>query len=146
MIKNIQEMNIFDLNKVVRIEKLSFKDDWSFDSFIYELLVNDKASYYVYKDKENILGYIGIWKLDDEIHITNLAVDPIFRKKGIATQLIEYIIKIGKDCNISKITLEVRISNNNAIKLYKKLGFESGKNLKDYYKIEDGIEMVLKNN
>lgn len=139
----IQLMQLSDVKNVLKIEEESFSTSWTFNAFIYELLVNEKATYYTFKVKNQIIAYIGYWLLDDDIHITNLAVAPLFRKKGIASKLINFIIRKAKDIGVSQISLEVRITNQEAIKLYEKIGFARGKLLKEYYKREDGIEMVL---
>ena len=139
----IQLMQLSDLKSVLKIEGQSFSTSWTFNAFIYELLVNEKATYYTFKVENQIIGYIGYWMLDDDIHITNLAVAPIFRKKGVASQLINFVIKEAKMISVSRVSLEVRMTNQEAIKLYEKLGFNKGKVLKKYYKKEDGIEMVL---
>jgi ribosomal-protein-alanine N-acetyltransferase len=143
MVGTIQLMQLSDLKYVLKIEEQSFSTSWTFNAFIYELLVNEKATYYTFKVENQIIGYIGYWLLDDDIHITNLAVAPIFRKKGIASQLINFIVRKAKNIGVSQVSLEVRISNQEAIKLYEKIGFDKGKLLKKYYKREDGIEMVL---
>lgn len=143
MDENIRKMNIFDLKEVMRIEKISFVSKWTIDDFIYELIINTKATYFIYKIGNSIVAYIGIWILDDEIHISNLAVDPLFRRRGIARKLINRIIKEAYRVNIKTVSLEVRISNINAINLYENMDFEKNSILKDYYKVEDGVRMVL---
>lgn len=143
MDENIRKMNIFDLKEVMRIEKISFVSKWTIDDFIYELIINTKATYFIYKIGNSIVAYIGIWILDDEIHISNLAVDPLFRRRGIARKLINRIIKEAYKVNIKTVSLEVRISNINAINLYENMDFEKNSILKDYYKVEDGVRMVL---
>lgn len=142
MVDKIRAMELNDLESVMAIEKKSFKACWTFDAFVYEILVNEKARYYVYTSEKQVIGYVGYWALDDELHITNLAVTPMFRKRGIGQRLIEYVLEVGKKNMVKKITLEVRVSNINAIRLYEKLGFKKGDLLKDYYKIEDGIAMI----
>lgn len=139
----IQLMQLSDLKNVLKIEEQSFSTSWTFNAFIYELLVNEKATYYTYKVENQIIAYIGYWLLDDDIHITNLAVAPIFRKKGVASQLINFVIRKAENIGVSQVSLEVRITNLEAIKLYEKVGFHKGKTLKQYYKREDGIEMIL---
>jgi len=143
MTGTIQLMEISDLKKILKIERQSFSTSWTFNAFIYELLVNEKATYYTFKLNDQIIAYVGYWLFEDEIHITNLAVAPIFRKKGIGTQLIEFVIEKSKELSIQRMSLEVRITNTEAIELYKKIGFNKGKILKKYYKTEDGIEMFL---
>jgi ribosomal-protein-alanine N-acetyltransferase len=139
----IRKMSVFDLNEVLLIEKISFKAKWTIDDFIYELIINKKADYFVYKINSVVIGYIGVWLLDGELHISNLAVDPSYRKKGIAIELVNQIIKMANSLNIRMISLEVRISNDKAIKLYKKIGFRKTDILENYYELEDGVRMVL---
>jgi ribosomal-protein-alanine N-acetyltransferase len=139
----IQKMSVLDLNEVLLIEKVSFKAKWTANDFIYELIINKKADYFVYKINSVVVGYIGVWLLDGELHISNLAVDPLYRKKGIAMELVNQIIKMANSLNIGIISLEVRISNDKAIKLYKRIGFKKTDILESYYKLEDGVRMVL---
>jgi len=138
----IQEMNIFDLKEVMRIEEESFVKKWSINDFIYELIVNKKARYFVYKINSKTVAYVGEWHLEDEIHIANLAVDSNYRKKGIATELIKETMERANFLNVNIVSLEVRLSNINAINLYEKMGFKKTDILENYYEIEDGIRMV----
>jgi len=140
----IQEMNIFELKEVMRIEEESFVKKWSMNDFLYELIVNEKAKYFVYKMNNKIIAYIGEWYLEDEIHIANLAVDSNYREKGIATKLIKETMERANFLNINMISLEVRLSNINAINLYEKIGFKKTDILENYYEIEDGVRMVYK--
>ena len=141
--EKIREMNVLDLRQVIEIEKKCFEDCWSIDAFVYEIMVNKNSYYYVYERDNDILAFIGSRLFKNHIHITNLAVDPKDQNKGIATKLIKYIISMAKNKKKKNVCLEVRYSNKKAIDLYEKLGFKITKKLLDYYKHEDGIEMVL---
>jgi ribosomal-protein-alanine N-acetyltransferase len=120
----IESMRIEDLEEVLEIEALSFPTPWSRNSFLYELLENERAIYLVAKDQfDKVVGYIGMWVVFDEGHITNLAAHPLHRRQGIARELLEQLIIIARDNGVKHLTLEVRRSNLSAQDLYQKIGF-----------------------
>src|SRR6056297_593162 len=75
------------------------------------------------KTKE-LVGYSFLFNIYDEVHINNIAVKTNYRNEGLGKKLLDYIIKYGKENHFSRITLEVRESNEKALKLYNKNGFE----------------------
>ena len=130
----IQRMQKSDVDNVINIEERAYGEHhWSKESFLNELS-NDLARYYAAFDLDgNLVGYAGCWQILEEVHITNIAVSPDFRRKKIGERLLRKIID---DCYANKakyITLEVRVSNNAAIKLYEKYGFKSLGTRKGYY-------------
>ncbi len=139
----IRPMTIKDIDQVRVIERLSFTNPWSQKAFEDELQANDFAHYFVAVKDEKIVGYAGMWLILDEAHVTNIAVLPSCRGQGIGEkltlQLIFEAVKRGAD----KITLEVRVSNLPAQRLYKKLGFSKMGIRKGYYtdNNEDAIIM-----
>lgn len=141
----IRGLTFKDLDAVTRIEQKCFSTPWSREAFINEL-ANNLAYYQCAVVDGDVVGYMGIWKICDEGHITNVAVLPEYRKKGIATALISKMIEVCKCSEMSSMTLEVRESNNDAIRVYEKFGFESmGKRPNYYYKPkEDAIIMWKK--
>lgn len=120
---NIREMNKDDIDDVLEVEKTSFSTPWSKDSFIKEITENKLAKYIIAEVDEKIVGYGGMWLILDEAHITNVAVSNEFRNRGIGQKIIDGLIDICRKLMINRITLEVRKSNNPAIKLYKNNGF-----------------------
>ena len=144
MINNIviEEMKEEDIDGVFEVEKNCFEDYWSKDSFKKELN-NNLAKYLVAKVDEKIAGYVGIWFVVDEGHITNVAVHENFRGKKIGDKLIKRLIEVCKDNNIVSMTLEVRASNVVAQNLYRKYGFKMAGIRKEYYSNnkEDAIIM-----
>jgi ribosomal-protein-alanine N-acetyltransferase len=117
-------MAVEDLEEVLEIEICSFTIPWSRNSFLYELLENQRALYLVAKNSCNkVVGYIGLWIIFDEGHITNLAVHPSARRQGAAKILLKSLIKTAQEKGIKHLTLEVRRSNLSAQELYQKLGF-----------------------
>jgi ribosomal-protein-alanine N-acetyltransferase len=108
-----------------------------------EIVDNNLAIYLVAKVNEKAVGYIGMWKVLNEGHITNVAVHPEFRHQGIGNQLVSELLSLCVKENIDLVTLEVRKSNQNAIKLYEKHGFVAEGIRKAYYQDnkEDAIIM-----
>jgi len=148
LIIKIDEMTTADVDGIFEIEKASYGEHhWSKDSF-YSEVSNNIARYYVAKDNNNnVLGYIGSWFIIDEAHITNVSVSPDIRKKTVGEALLAYLIKQCYKEKIKYITLEVRISNEPAIKLYEKYQFKSLGTRKNYYQDnnEDALIMWTEN-
>ncbi|MCL6588746.1 MAG: ribosomal protein S18-alanine N-acetyltransferase [Firmicutes bacterium] len=120
----VYPMAVEDLEEVLEIENSSFPIPWSRNSFLYELLENQRALYLAAKNSCNkTVGYIGMWIVFDEGHITNLAVHPAARRQGVAKFLLKSLIKIAQEKGIKHLTLEVRRSNVPAQQLYQKFGF-----------------------
>jgi len=129
----VREMNINDLEKVLEIERECFTTPWSEEAFRMEVEKNMLAKYIVVEDEDEILGYGGIWLIVDEGHITNIAVHPRYRGKGIGNFLVEGLIDLCKRREIYRMTLEVRVSNIVAQSLYKKYGFKEAGIRPRYY-------------
>ncbi len=124
-----------DALAVEKVEKACFNMPWSRESFWREAS-NDKAYYLLAIDNDNaekVVGYVGVWILLNEGQITNVAVMPEYRDKGIGRQMLERIIEICKKKDATAITLEVRPSNHKAIHLYESLGFKSVGRRRGYY-------------
>ena len=136
----ILQMNISDLDKIAPILLTEFDDFWSVDVFKSELL-NPNSKYVVAKKENEIIGFAGIWKAVDDIHITNIVVKKSSRNKGIGSIILEQLIEFSKlEKNINSITLEVNVKNIPAQKLYEKFGFENVGIRKRYYNnIDDAI-------
>ena len=80
-----------------------------------------------------LLGYCGFWEVSGEADITNIAVHPDYRRRGIAKKLLESAIREAKKRGLSLLTLEVRLSNTAAISLYENYGFRRVGERKRYY-------------
>lgn len=141
----IREMLPKDLDQIVNIEKICFSLPWSKTSFENELK-NEFAYYQCAEVSGKIAGYMGMWRIVDECHITNVAVLPEYRNQGIAGKLIQKMVEICKCSEISTMTLEARVSNQPAINLYKKFGFFSVGKRPNYYikPVEDALIMWRK--
>lgn len=141
-------MKVEDLADVLEIEKASFYSPWSKKTFLSEIRQNKLAVMLVAKGKDQqnysgVLGYACLWLVIDEMHITNVAVKPEFRHRGVGEQMIRYILQLAKEKEANLITLEVRESNSSAIKLYCKTGFHPVRIRKRYYTDTDEDAVVM---
>ena len=133
-----------DAKELAELDKEVFSVPWSEKSFLEEF-ENRLAVYYIAKEENKIIGYAGFWHVADEGDITNIAVKQEYRRKGIASRLIETIIKEADRRKLLLLTLEVRELNAAAIKLYEKFGFKIIGKRKRYYTnpAEDALIMTL---
>ena len=133
-----------DLPQVVKIERESYRSPWPLEDFVRELTINTRAQYFVALEDELIVGFVGTWLLADEGHITNVAVTPEKRGKGYGKILILEAIKSLREKQASYIILEVRVSNEKAVNLYKSFGFRVIQLRKGYYmdSNEDAYVMI----
>lgn len=139
----IEKMKMEHLAEVLEIEKSSFPNPWSWQSFRYEVQENAKALYLVAVHENKVIGYIGNWFVLNEGHITNLAVHPCYRGKGMGKKLIVTLLKIGARENIASYTLEVRVSNIVAQRLYRRLGFQEAGIRKNYYQNNQEDALIM---
>lgn len=116
-------MQLEDIPEVVNIEQLSFTTPWSRWAYTAELTENDRARYLVARVGERVVGYIGVWLVADEGHITNIAVHPLYRNRGIGRMLLSAMIDLVRSSRGRRLTLEVRVSNVVAQHLYESVGF-----------------------
>jgi len=120
------------LSEVIAIEKNSFPTPWSRYSFYGELL-NDFAFYIVAICGDKVVGYAGMWLIIDEAHITNVAVHPDYRQRGIGRSLMQELENQAVTLGAKSMTLEVRPSNNIAQCLYSSLGYFQEGRRRGYY-------------
>ncbi|RIW29391.1 ribosomal-protein-alanine N-acetyltransferase [Bacillus salacetis] len=142
----VRLMNTEDLDQVMEVESHSFSIPWSRDAFFNELETNHFATYIVIEDNDQVIGYCGVWIIVDEAHITNIAVLPSYRGRGLGGKLMGSMIEIAKEMGARTMTLEVRVSNDPAQSLYRKFGFHDGGIRKNYYSDnqEDALVMWVK--
>lgn len=146
---SIRPMVEEDLPTVVEIDQDSFALSWPASSFRYELTENPVAELFVAavpgEGNEEVIGYIGLWELHKEGHISTLAVRAEHRRKGVAEALLGRALDHFSSRGIEVVTLEVRKSNSIAQKLYRKHGFEVVGERRGYYSdnAEDALLMTL---
>lgn len=138
----VMPMSDDDIDSVVLLEKECFSTPWSRQSIVDAMNVNTK--FFVFEKNGIVMGYIGISCVLDEGYVTNVAVFKEYRKKGVATALVNRALKLKDEIGLSFVSLEVRQSNENAISLYQKLGFKEEGKRKNFYTspLEDAIIMT----
>lgn len=136
-------MNEKDIDRILEIEHASFTTPWSRESFENELRKNQYAHYTVLEDEEGVFGYCGMWIIIDEAHITNIALLPKYRGKKLGEALLKKVMEIARGKGAKTMTLEVRVSNDIAQSLYRKLGFQNGGIRKNYYTDDHEDALVM---
>lgn len=117
---------------IAALERTCFSRPWS-EGALAEELYNDTACFLVAEGEDgSVLGYAGLHVILDEGYIDNVAVDPAYRRQGVADALLEVFCRFGAE-KLAFLTLEVRESNAPAIALYEKHGFYTVGRRKDYY-------------
>ena len=138
----IRPMTEEDVEQVARIEQDCFSMPWSAQAFSEAL--NKKEYFYMVAVRgDAVLGYCGLYQVLDEGNITQVAVRSDERRKGIARKLLQDFMQKGKMRGIESYTLEVRVSNKQAIALYETCGFVSECVRKGFYSapVEDACIM-----
>lgn len=141
----IRKMTTDDIDRVAELEELIFSVPWSKSSFFDA--VNSKDDIYLVAEAEGVIcGYCGLWGVVGEGQITNVAVAPDFRRRGIARIMLKELLERAEAEGINEFTLEVRESNTGAFSLYKQLGFEEVGIRKNFYSkpTENAIIMWLR--
>lgn len=137
-----------DIDAILGIEAASFPAPWHRASFEGELLEKTSHGLVVKQRQErrpdSVVAYIFFRLIGDEMHVLNLAVDPAYRRRGVATFLLQHSLTLGTEYGIKKVFLEVRPSNYSAINLYRKMDFSEAGRRRQYYleTREDAIVMV----
>ena len=119
----IDAMRLEDLDEVQAIEEVSFSTPWPPNAYRSELMTNRLASYLVARVDDRIVAYGGMWLMVDEAHITTFAVHPGWRRQRIGECLLIAFFDLARDRHARELTLEVRLSNLAARRLYEKYGF-----------------------
>jgi len=119
----IAPMRVDDLAAVHDIERASFDSPWPADAYRSELETNRLAQYLVVHAGDVIVAYAGMWLMVDEAHIITFAVHPLWRRQRIGERLLLALLDLAQDAGANEATLEVRLSNLAARRLYEKFGF-----------------------
>lgn len=141
----IREMKEEDIPFVCDIENSIFSKPWSASSFISS--IKDRNNIYLVVEEENqIIGYCGLWGIVGEGQINNVAIKKECRNKGIGKKMLQKLLELGKENGLEEFTLEVRVSNKNAIRMYHSLSFKDAGIRKNFYEepLEDAIIMWYK--
>ena len=140
IITNMSERHV---QQVAELEKRCFADPWSEKSIASELK-NPLALWLVADDNGRVAGYVGSQTVIDESDMMNVAVHPDYRQRGVATALIRELMEQLRRRGSRCLTLEVRASNENAIRLYRKLEFQEVGCRKNYYRNPKEDALILR--
>lgn len=122
-----------DVDPVVEIERESFSMPWSRGAFVYEIEQNRVARCWVCRATGLVVGYLCLWEIGDEVHITNIAVGRAHRRRGYARYMLTEALEAARRRGARAVFLEVRPSNAEALGLYEALGFHVVGRRKGYY-------------
>jgi [ribosomal protein S18]-alanine N-acetyltransferase len=119
---DIRRLGLSDLNAIDAIEQRAYRTPWSRSMFASELAKGSSICLGAFEG-DQLVGYIVNSRYVDAWHVMNVAVDPDQQRRGIATRLLEHLFEVTRDDQRRGYTLEVRVSNKEAIALYESLGF-----------------------
>jgi [ribosomal protein S18]-alanine N-acetyltransferase len=130
----LRNLRLRDLAAIERIERRSYPTPWSRSMFAGELTKSSSVCLGAYEaDGDELVGYLIISRYVDAWHVMNVAVAPDHRGRGVATSLMERLFELTAADGRRGYTLEVRVSNRSAIRLYEKLGFKARGVRRGYY-------------
>ena len=130
----LRKLELRDLDAIERIERESYPTPWSRSMFASELAKPSSLSLGAFEPgTDELVGYLIISRYVDAWHVMNVAVAPEHRRRGIATELLERLFEVTAGDQRRGYTLEVRVSNLGAIRLYEQLGFQSRGIRRGYY-------------
>ncbi|MDW0110471.1 ribosomal protein S18-alanine N-acetyltransferase [Sporosarcina aquimarina] len=132
-----------DIDDVVATEVEVFTTPWSAEVFEHELTGNDYATYIVAEYEHEVVGHVGMWVVLDECHITNVAVRKSRQGNGIGEALMRQAMDLCRNNGVRAMSLEVRVTNETAQNLYRKLGFQPGGIRKNYYSDDHEDALVM---
>jgi ribosomal-protein-alanine N-acetyltransferase len=129
-----------DIPRVTQLEQSIYPQPWSPAVFTEELSLLNRH-YLVVEDAGNVVGYGGLLLVAEDAHVTTIAVEPAARRRRIGTRLMLSLVDAALVAGARHLTLEVRISNEGARRLYQRFGFAPVGVRKDYYRDEDALVM-----
>ena len=139
-------MTVDDIAQVAEIERQIFSIPWSEKAF-RDSMESDNTIYIVAKENDNVAGYAGMYLSFEEGNITNVAVNPLSRRKGIGEKIVRDILNRAYEKGVRDVFLEVRETNSVAIALYEKIGFKEEGIRKNFYdKPRENALIIWKHN
>ncbi len=129
----IRRMIDEDLDEIDLLEKQIFSSPWPRSEYVYEIHDNPYANPYVVVESNEIVAYFDYWVIFERAEIATIGVKENYRKQGYGQIMMDYITKDAEEKGCENISLEVRVSNEKAIKLYEKNGFIQINIRKNYY-------------
>lgn len=135
-------MQVDDIGRICAIERECFSTPWTEEAFYNELVHNHFAHYVVMVWGGQIIGYAGVWTIMDEAHVTNIAVSGPYRGRKLGERLLHELFRFAAARGMKRITLEVRVSNTIAQRLYEKFGFRAEGVRRKYYS-DNGEDAII---
>ena len=136
----LREMTVRDIADVATLERVVYPQPWSARTF-YDELAQANRRYIVAEKDGSMVGYAGLLLVEGDAHITTLAVDPGARRLRVGTRLMVHLVDRALASGARHLTLEVRVSNSAARRLYERFGFAPVGLRKNYYRDEDALVM-----
>lgn len=130
-----------DLDGILAVDAETFERPWTREMYEWEATHSDVARFYVARAAGSVVAYCAGWVIFDELHINNLAVAPAWRRRGVASALLAFVLRDAAAEGAIRATLEVRRSNEPARRLYERFGFGYAGVRPDYYRepVEDAL-------
>jgi ribosomal-protein-alanine N-acetyltransferase len=138
----VATMRLADIPAVHEIERLSFNVPWPSYASEQELRSNRLAHYVVARAGERVVGFAGVWLMADESHITTFGVHPASRRQGVGARMMLALAELSLKIGAARMTLEVRVSNEAAQRLYRRFGFVVTGRRQRYY-TDDGEDALI---
>ncbi|ALX49129.1 ribosomal protein S18-alanine N-acetyltransferase [Lentibacillus amyloliquefaciens] len=139
----VRQMELTDIDDVMAVETESFTAPWPKDVILHELTNNQYAHYYVILLDQQVVGYSGLWHVIDDAQITNIAIAPTCRGKKLGETLFFYTLEAAIKLGAKRLSLEVRVSNTIAQRMYRKFGLVPGGIRKNYYTDDQEDAIVM---
>jgi ribosomal-protein-alanine N-acetyltransferase len=132
------------VDEVVALETASFTNPWSKDALLWEMRNSDVTRVYLARDETGgLTAFCACWVIFDEVHINTMAVAADRRRQGVASSLLKYVLAEARAAGARKATLEVRQSNEAALRLYESLGFRVVARRPGYYTKPEEDALIL---
>lgn len=129
----IRMMSEDDIENVLKVDQQIFSASWTEDIYKHEILDNQYAHYFVVEADGQIIGFAGLWIVDHAAQVTNIGILEKYRGYNIGEKLFGFTLQYAINQGVTRLSLEVRISNIVAQKMYRKFGLVPGEVIKEYY-------------
>lgn len=135
-----REMTLTDIPVILELEREIYPQPWSEGIFVDEISRSDRV--YIVAERNNaIVGFAGLMLIEQDAHVTTIAVSPESRKAGLGTRLMLRLVAAGLERGASNLTLEVRATNVGAQQMYARFGMAAVGVRKHYYRDDDAVIM-----
>jgi ribosomal-protein-alanine N-acetyltransferase len=139
----ISRMRRRHLRGIMAIERQVYPRPWSPSLFVSEMTTGRNRAYLVALDGRSVIGYAGLISYGDEAHVTTIAVDPEYQRLKIGTRLLYELVQESLDLGARAVSLEVRVTNWGAQRLYGRFGFRPVGVRRNYYQETNEDALVM---